>query len=85
MDWQRKLKEAQASAAALKQSISGMNSEKQLLSSNKWRAFFRRSPLEDVVVVKNNVYNKGFLHNIWEVISPLSTRQSFTKTKLKSN
>lgn len=85
MDWQRKLKEAQASAAALKQSISGMNSEKQSLSSNKWRAFFRRSPLEDVVVVKNNVYNKGFLHNIWEIISPLSTRQSFTQTKLKSN
>lgn len=85
MDWQRKLKEAQASAAALKQSISGMNSEKQSLSSNKWKAFFQRSPLEDVVVVKNNVYNKGFLHNIWEVISPLSTRQSFTKTKLKSN
>jgi palmitoyltransferase len=86
MDWQRKLKEAQVSAAALRQSVSGMNSEKkQPLSSSKWRAFFRRSPLEDVVVVKNNVYNKGFLHNIQEVISPLSTRQSFKQTKLKSS
>ncbi|XP_058738607.1 probable protein S-acyltransferase 17 isoform X1 [Vicia villosa] len=85
MDWQRKFKEAQASAAALRQSISGINSEKkQPKSSSKWRAFFRRSPLEDVVVVKNNVYNKGFLHNIQEVISPLSTRQSFTQTKFKS-
>ncbi|XP_004494652.1 probable protein S-acyltransferase 17 [Cicer arietinum] len=84
MDWQRKLKEAQASAAALRQSISGMNGEKQPSSSNKWKAFFKRSPLEDVVVVKNNVYNKGFLHNIREVISPLSTRRSFTQTKLKS-
>ncbi|XP_057439431.1 probable protein S-acyltransferase 17 isoform X2 [Lotus japonicus] len=84
MDWQRKLKEAQASAAALRQSISGMSSEKQP-STSKWRTFFRRSPLEDVVVVKNNVYDKGFLHNIQEVISPLSTRRSFTRTKLKSS
>lgn len=84
MDWQKKLKEAQASAAALRQSISGMSSEKQPLPS-KWRAFFRRSPLEDVVVVKNNVYDKGFLHNIQEVISPLSTRRSFRRTKLKSS
>ncbi|PNX66020.1 putative S-acyltransferase, partial [Trifolium pratense] len=60
MDWQRKLKEAQVSAAALRQSVSGINSEKkQPSSSSKWRAFFRRSPLEDVVVVKNNVYNKA--------------------------
>ena len=83
MDWQRKLKEAKAGAEALRQSISGMSSEKQPVLS-KWRSFFRRSPLEDVVVVKNNVYDKGFIHNIREVISPLSTRRSFTRTKLKS-
>lgn len=84
MDWQRKIKEAKASAAALRQSISGLSSEKQPFLS-KWRAFFRRSPLEDVVVVKNNVYDKGFINNIQEVISPLSTRRSFTRTKLKSS
>ncbi|KHN43247.1 Putative S-acyltransferase [Glycine soja] len=84
MDWQRKLKEANVSAEALKQSIGGMSSEKQPLLS-KCRAFFRKSPLEDVVVVKNNVYDKGFFHNIQEVISPFSTRRSFTQNKLKSS
>ncbi|KAK7284309.1 hypothetical protein RJT34_19054 [Clitoria ternatea] len=84
MEWQRKLKEAKVSAEALKQSISGMSSERQPLLS-KWRTFFRKSPLEDVVVVKNNVYDKGFLHNILEVISPFSTRRSFTRNKLKSS
>ncbi|KAL1350588.1 hypothetical protein HN51_014625 [Arachis hypogaea] len=84
MDWQRKLKEAQASAEALKQSINGMTSEKRPVVS-KWRSFFRRSPLEDVVVVKNNIYDKGFINNIWEVISPLSTRRTLTQTKLKSS
>ncbi|KAK7397254.1 hypothetical protein VNO78_18421 [Psophocarpus tetragonolobus] len=83
MDWQRKLKEAKVSAEALKQSIGGMSSEKQPLS--KWRAFFRKSPLEDVVVVKNNIYNKGLFHNIQEVISPFSTRRSFAQNKLKSS
>ncbi|ESW19089.1 hypothetical protein PHAVU_006G096000 [Phaseolus vulgaris] len=83
MEWQRKLKEAKVSAEALKQSIDGISSEKQHLSS-KWRAFFRKSPLEDVVVVKNNVYDKGFFHNIQEVISPFSARWSFTQNKLKS-
>ncbi|RDY04526.1 putative protein S-acyltransferase 17, partial [Mucuna pruriens] len=82
-DWQRKLKEAKVSAEALKQSIGGMSSEKQPLS--KWRTFFRKSPLEDVVVVKNNVYDKGFFHNIQEVISPFSTRRSFTQNKFKSS
>ncbi|KAK7258764.1 hypothetical protein RIF29_24349 [Crotalaria pallida] len=84
MDWQRKLKEAKASAEALRQSISGLSTERKPLV-NKWSAFFRRSPLEDVVVVKNNVYHKGFIHNIQEIISPLSTRKSFTRTKLKSS
>ncbi|WVY93474.1 hypothetical protein V8G54_032562 [Vigna mungo] len=71
IEWQRKLREAKVSAEALKQSIDGIRSEKQP-SSSKWRAFFRKSPLEDVVVVKNNVYDKGFFHNIQEVISPFS-------------
>ncbi|XP_047152470.1 probable protein S-acyltransferase 17 isoform X1 [Vigna umbellata] len=83
IEWQRKLREAKVSAEALKQSIDGIHSEKQP-SSSKWRAFFKKSPLEDVVVVKNNVYDKGFFHNIQEVISPFSARWSFTQNKLKS-
>ncbi|XP_028780831.1 probable protein S-acyltransferase 17 [Neltuma alba] len=81
MSWQRKLNEAKASAAALRASISGMSDRKPLLS--KWRAFLRRSPLEDVEVVQNNVYDKGFIHNVLEVVYPLSSRPSFTRTKLK--
>ncbi|KAJ0014462.1 hypothetical protein Pint_19925 [Pistacia integerrima] len=84
INWRRKLNEARASAAALKSSISGMSSESKLPES-KWKAFFRRSPLEDAeVVVKNNVYDKGMFHNIWEVIYPLSTRRSFSQRKSKS-
>ncbi|XP_014518793.1 probable protein S-acyltransferase 17 isoform X2 [Vigna radiata var. radiata] len=83
IEWQRKLREAKVSAEALKQSIDGIRSEKQP-SSSKWRAFFKKSPLEDVVIVKNNVYDKGFFHNILEVISPFSARWSFTQNKLKS-
>ncbi|XP_019440525.1 PREDICTED: probable protein S-acyltransferase 17 [Lupinus angustifolius] len=84
MELQRKVKEAKASAAALRQSISGLSNERKP-SVSKWRSFFRRSPLEDVVVVKNNVYDKGFIHNIHEVVSPLSTRTSFTQSKFKSS
>ncbi|KAK2640641.1 hypothetical protein Ddye_028436, partial [Dipteronia dyeriana] len=70
---QRKLREAKASAAALKASINGMRSESKPLES-KWKAFFRRSPLEEAeTVVKNNMYDKGIIHNIWEIITPLST------------
>ncbi|KAJ0079713.1 hypothetical protein Patl1_22715 [Pistacia atlantica] len=84
INWRRKLNEARASAAALKSSISGMSSESKLPES-KWKAFFRRSPLEDAeVVVKNNMYDKGMFHNIWEVICPLSTRRSFSQRKSKS-
>ncbi|KAJ7978037.1 S-acyltransferase [Quillaja saponaria] len=82
INWQRKLYEEKASAEALRASISGMSSEVQPVS--KWRAFFRRSPLEDVEVVKNNIYDKGFYHNFREVIFPFSTRRSFSPTKLKS-
>ena len=83
LNWQRKLKEAKASAAALRASISEMSSERKPLSS-KWRSFFRRSPLEEVKVVKNNVYDKGFINNVQEVISPFSTRASFRQSKWKS-
>ncbi|KAK1584277.1 hypothetical protein Q3G72_031497 [Acer saccharum] len=84
ISWQRKIKEAKASAAALKASINGMSSESKPPES-KWKAFFRRSPLEEAeTVVKNNIYDKGIIHNIWEIITPLSTRRSFLRTKSKA-
>ncbi|KAL5566181.1 hypothetical protein UlMin_029345 [Ulmus minor] len=85
ISWQKKLHEAKASAAALKASISGMSSEKKPSPESKWRSFFRRSPLEDVEVVKNNVYDKGCFQNICEIVFPLSTRPSFSRAKLKSS
>ncbi|XP_015875261.3 probable protein S-acyltransferase 17 isoform X1 [Ziziphus jujuba] len=84
VSWQKKLNEARASAAALKASLNGMSSERKPPES-KWRSFFRKSPLEDVeVVVKSNMYDKGFIQNLSEIIFPLSTRASFTQTKSKS-
>ncbi|KAJ9180178.1 hypothetical protein P3X46_008455 [Hevea brasiliensis] len=83
INWQRKLSEARASAAALKASISGMSSEAKRPAS-KCKAFFQRSPLEDVEVVgKRNMYDKGYFHNLCEIIFPLSTRRSFLQKKSK--
>ncbi|KAK2633600.1 hypothetical protein Ddye_028430 [Dipteronia dyeriana] len=83
ISWQKKLREAKASAAALKASINGMSSESKPLES-KWKAFFRRSPLEEAETVVKNMYDKGIIHNIWEVITPLSTRCTFSQTKSKA-
>ncbi|XP_041019864.1 probable protein S-acyltransferase 17 [Juglans microcarpa x Juglans regia] len=83
LSWQRKLNEAKASAAALKASVSGMRSEGNPPKS-KWRAFFRKSPLEDMQVVKNNIYDKGFFQNLLEIVFPPSMRSSLLQTKLKS-
>ncbi|EOY11249.1 DHHC-type zinc finger family protein isoform 2 [Theobroma cacao] len=84
ISWQKKLSEARASTAALKASITGMKSEGKPPES-KCKSFFRRSPLEDTeAVVRNNVYDKGFFHNIYEVIFPVSTRASLLWTKSKS-
>ncbi|XP_010279466.1 PREDICTED: probable protein S-acyltransferase 17 isoform X2 [Nelumbo nucifera] len=83
ISWKRKVNEAKVSAAALKASISGMSVEKKPPES-KWRAFFRRSPLEDAeAVVKNNIYDKGILCNLYEVVFPLSTRPSFSRSESK--
>ena len=83
MSWQGKINEAKASAAALKASINGMSTEGKPPES-KCRAFFRKSPLEDVQVVKNNIYDKGFFHNLHEIIFPPSMRSSFLQSKSKS-
>ena len=85
MNWQKKLNEARASAAALKASLNGMSSERKPPES-KWKALFRKSPLEDVEpVVKKNMYDKGFIQNLSEIIFPFSTRPSFSQTKSKSH
>lgn len=85
INWQRKVNEAKASTAALKASISGMSHEVKPPQS-KWKAFFQKSPLEDAeTVVKNNIYDKGFLNNVYEIICPLSSRPSFRPKRSKSD
>ncbi|MCL7051088.1 hypothetical protein MKW94_010322 [Papaver nudicaule] len=76
-----KINEAKVSTAALKARISGMTGETKPPES-KWKAFFRKSPLEDVeVIVKDNIYDKGFFSNLNEIAFPLSTRRSFLVSK----
>jgi len=82
LSWQTKVHEAKASDAALKASISGLSNESKP-PVNKWKAFFRRSRLEDVQIVKNNYYDKGFMQNLHEIVFPLSTRPSFLRGKSK--
>ncbi|KAK2977381.1 hypothetical protein RJ640_013360 [Escallonia rubra] len=83
ISWQMKISEAKASAAALKASLGDLSNEKKPPES-KWKAFFRRSHLEDVEVVKKNIYDKGYFHNFLEVIFPLSTRRRSLQSKTKS-
>ncbi|XP_064977105.1 probable protein S-acyltransferase 17 isoform X1 [Musa acuminata AAA Group] len=81
ISWKRKLNEAKASAAALKAGIQTISEEAKAPES-KWRAFFRRSPLQnDDVIVKNNLYDQGLISNICEIIFPLSQRKSFFHRK----
>ncbi|KNA04241.1 hypothetical protein SOVF_201490, partial [Spinacia oleracea] len=82
---QRKINEAKASAVALRESISGLSPESKPPES-KWKSYFRRSPLRDAgVVSKINIYDKGIVHNLCEVIFPFSTRSSFMRAKEKSS
>ncbi|KAL2942278.1 putative protein S-acyltransferase 17 [Bienertia sinuspersici] len=81
---QRKINEAKASAVALKASIDGLSVENKPPES-KWRSFFKRSPLSDAeVVATKNIYDKGIVHNLSEIVSPFSTRSSFMRAKEKS-
>ncbi|KAB2049666.1 hypothetical protein ES319_A13G192200v1 [Gossypium barbadense] len=84
ISWQKNLIEARASTAALKANIAGMTTEGKPQES-KCKSFFRRSLLQDTeAIVKKNVYDKGFFHNLYEVVFPVSTRASFLHTKSKS-
>ncbi|PHT34100.1 hypothetical protein CQW23_25900 [Capsicum baccatum] len=51
-----------------------MNQEKKHPISI-WKSFFQRSHLEEAEVVKNNIYDKGMLQNVVEIVVPLSTRR----------
>ncbi|VFQ60462.1 unnamed protein product [Cuscuta campestris] len=84
--WQRKANGAKASAVALKASADGVGHEtKQHVSKWKKALCCRSHCLEEIEVVKTNVYDKGFLQNSLEIIIPLSTRKSFhTNNKSKS-
>ncbi|KAG6421084.1 hypothetical protein SASPL_117633 [Salvia splendens] len=83
LSWQRKVNEAKVSAAALKASLGELSQEKKPPES-KWKTLFRRSHLEEVEVVKNNIYDKGYLHNIYAIVAPYSTRRSFLLNKSKT-
>lgn len=80
ISWKRKLNEAKASSAALKASICAMNSEEKA-SHSKWSMFFRKSSLENEVVVKENKYDQGVFRNLHEIVCPLSGRSSFKHCK----
>lgn len=81
ISWKMKVNEAKASAAALRASVSAVQGEARPPES-KWRLFCRKSPLQnEEVVVKNNVYDKGILSNVWEILFPLSERRSFHRKK----
>ncbi|CAL4914540.1 unnamed protein product [Urochloa decumbens] len=82
MMWMKKENEAKANAAALKASMDSSNSEAHKAPPSKWKAFFVRSRRPSVEpVVKNNIYDRGMIRNMCEVIVPLSERKSFSCRK----
>nr|XP_043614811.1 probable protein S-acyltransferase 17 [Erigeron canadensis] len=83
LSWQRKVQEAKASAEALKASLGDLSQEIKPPDS-KWKAFFKRSHLEEVEIIKENIYDRGFFRNLFEIIYPLSSRRTFLKQKLKT-
>lgn len=83
LSWKRKVNEAKASAAALKSSLAELSNE-QKPPLSKWKAFFKRSPLKDTEPVKNNIYDRGYIRNLSEIIFPLSSRRLFKQYKSKS-
>lgn len=80
LSWRRKLNEAKASAEALRASIRAVNGEAEAPASKCGR-WFRRSPFQSNLVVKNNVYNRGIFRNALEILVPLSERRSFLHPK----
>ncbi|GJT01392.1 gypsy type transposase [Tanacetum coccineum] len=62
--WQRKVNEAKVSAEALKASLGDLSQETKPPQS-KWKSFFKRSHLEEVEIIKNNIYDRGFFQNLY--------------------
>jgi len=80
--WMKRENEAKANAAALKASMGSANSDAHKTPPSKWRAFFVRSRRPSMEpVVKNNIYDRGMIRNMFEVIVPLSERKSFSRRK----
>ncbi|XP_076948467.1 putative protein S-acyltransferase 17 [Bidens hawaiensis] len=86
LSWQRKVKEAKASTEALKASLDDLSQETNKPQQSKWRSFFKRSKLqqEEIIITKNNIYDRGLLQNLYEIVYPLSSRHSISKYKLKT-
>ncbi|KAK3147164.1 hypothetical protein QOZ80_3BG0278900 [Eleusine coracana subsp. coracana] len=80
--WMKKENEIKANADVLKASIDSVNREAHKSPPSKWRTFYGRprTPSEGTVV-KNNIYDRGLIRNLWEVIVPLSERRSFSRKK----
>lgn len=87
LSWQRKVKEAKASTEALKASLDDLSQDTTKPQQSKWKSFFKRSKLQQddsVEITKNNIYDRGFFQNLYEIIYPLSSRHSFSTHKLKT-
>ncbi|KAJ3683871.1 hypothetical protein LUZ60_014098 [Juncus effusus] len=81
ISWKQKVNESKASGEALKKTLNAMSGESRAPQS-KWRAFFKKSPLQkEEPVVVNNVYDQGAIRNLYEIFVPLSERQSFFHSK----
>lgn len=80
--WMKKENAAKASAYTLKASINAASSEAQKSPQSKWKKFFSRSKTRaEEPVVKNNIYDVGWIRNLCEVMVPLSERRSFSCKK----
>ncbi|KAI5021430.1 hypothetical protein ZWY2020_058160 [Hordeum vulgare] len=63
-------------------SINAGSSEAQKSPPSKWKTFFSRSGTRaKEPVVKNNIYDVGWIRNLCEVMVPLSERRSFSSKK----
>ncbi|XP_008658681.1 probable protein S-acyltransferase 17 isoform X1 [Zea mays] len=80
--WMKKENEAKADAATLRSSIGSANSDAQKAPPSKWRTFFMRSRTPSMEpVVRNNIYDRGMITNLCEVVVPLSERKAFSRMK----
>ncbi|VAI05147.1 unnamed protein product [Triticum turgidum subsp. durum] len=80
--WMKKENAAKASAYTLKASINAASSEVPKSPPSKWKTFFSRSKTRaEEPVVKNNIYDVGWIRNLCEVMVPLSERRSFSCKK----